>query len=246
MDRMLYVTATGAAHLEKAQAVHANNLANVSTNGFRAEFAETLNRTVRGDGYAARSYGLTQSPGFDFRAGVIKETGRNLDVSIKGEGFFAVAMPDGSEGYTRSGALSVDASGRLLSPDGMPLLGGGGPVSLPPYTNVFVGADGGITIRPEGQGPETLIQVDQLKLVKPDPQALSKASPGVFVSRDGLPQVADPSVILVSGGLESSNVNAVAELTEILSISRQFELEVRMMRKAEQNDEASTQLVRVG
>lgn len=246
MDRMLYVAATGAAHLERAQAVHANNLANVSTDGFRGEFAETLDRAIRGDGYQARTYGLSEAPGFDFAPGTIRETGRNLDVAIQGRGFLAVSMPDGSEGYTRAGALSVDSAGRLLNRDGLAVIGGGGPIALPPYSKLFVGADGGITVQPQGQGPEVLIQVDQLKLVNPPPQSLSKSSPGIFVARDGQPVAADPAVSLFSGGLESSNVNAVGELTEMLSISRQFELEVRMMRKAEENDETASQLVRVG
>ena len=251
---MLYVAATGAAHLERSQAVHANNLANANTDGFRSEFAETMARQVRGDGFAARDYGLTQAPGFDFAPGTIRETGNKLDVAIQGEGFLAVAMPDGSEGYSRAGALSVDAAGRLLTPDGMPLLGSGGPLALPPYSNVFIAADGGITIQPQGQGPETLIQVDQLKLVNPPIQGLTKAAPGLFVMRpeegadpDAITELdPDPTVTLVSGALESSNVSAVNELTEFLSIARQFELEVKLMRKAEEIDESASQLVRIG
>lgn len=254
MDRMLYVAATGAAHLERSQAVHANNLANANTDGFRSEFAETMERAIRGDGHGARTYGLTEAPGFDFAPGTIRETGQNLDVAIQGRGFLAVALPDGREGYSRAGSLSVDAAGRLLTPDGLPLLGGGGPVALPPYTNVFVGADGGITIRPQGQGPETLIQVDQLKLVNPPAERLTKAAPGLFVAKPEpgadpaapITLEADPTVTLVSGALESSNVSAVNELTEILSIARQFELEVKLMRKAEENDEVASQLVRIG
>lgn len=251
---MLYVAATGAAHLEKSQAVHANNLANATTDGFRSEFAETMERVIKGTGLAARDYGLTQAPGFDFAPGTIRETGNNLDVAVQGRGFLAVAMPDGREGYSRAGALSVDAAGRLLTPDGLPLLGTGGPVALPPYSKVYVAADGGITIQPQGQGPETLIQVDQLKLVNPEPAQLMKAAPGLFVAKpepgaDPEAPVAlepDPAVTLVSGALESSNVSAVNELTEILSIARQFELEVKLMRKAEEIDESASQLVRIG
>lgn len=254
MDRMLYVAATGAAHLERSQAVHANNLANANTDGFRSEFAETMERVIRGDGLSARNYGLTQAPGFDFAAGTIRETGNSLDVAVQGQGFLAVAMPDGTEGFSRAGALSVDSAGRLLTPDGLPLIGGGGPVSLPPFASVFVGADGGITIQPQGQGPETLIQVDQLKLVNPPADTLTKAAPGLFVAKpaaDADPEApaivpADPEVTLVSGALESSNVSAVNELTEILSIARQFELEVKLMRKAEEIDESASQLVRIG
>lgn len=245
MDRMLYLASNGAAHLERAQAVHANNLANVSTDGFRREFAQTMDRAIRGDGHAARTFALSEGTGFDFGSGVMRETGRNLDVAIKGNGLLAVQMPDGSEGYTRAGALQVDSAGRLLSPEGLPVLGSGGPVAVPPLVNLFVGEDGGITIRPEGQGPESLVQVDQLKLVSAPPEALAKAAPGIFQARDGQNLEVDETIKVAGGSLESSNVNAVSELTDILAIARQFELEVRMMQKVEENDEASSQLVRI-
>ncbi len=243
---MLYLAANGAAHLERSQAVHANNLANATTDGFRREFAQTMDRAIRGDGHPARTFALSEGPGFDFQSGVVRQTDRNLDVALKGDGFVAVQLPDGTEGYTRGGGLSVDSAGRLLSPQGLPVLGDGGPIALPPFVSLFISDEGGVTVRPEGQGPETLIQVAQIKLANPDPENLGKAAPGVFTRLDGLESEADPTIRMTSGALESSNVNAVSELTDILAIARMFEIEVRLMRKAEENSEAAGTLVRVG
>jgi flagellar basal-body rod protein FlgF len=245
MDRLLYISTIGASQIERAQAVHANNLANVSTTGFRADFAQAQSRWVEGDGYPARVYGITQSPGTDLSSGLLRQTDRTLDVAVEGAGFLTVQMPDGSEAFTRAGALQVDSVGRLLSREGLPVLGDGGPISMPPFQTLVVGGDGSITVRPEGQGPETLVQIGRLKLVNPNPADIAKATNGLMVRKDGLPQIADPDVSVVSGFLESSNVNAVHELTEILGLARQFELEVRMMQTAQTNDEAASQLVKV-
>ncbi|MEZ5558425.1 MAG: flagellar basal body rod protein FlgF [Pseudomonadales bacterium] len=246
MDRLLYISTIGAAHIERAQTLHAHNLANVSTTGFRADFAQAQSRWVdTPDGYPARVYGITESPGTDHSQGMLRATGRDLDVAVEGSGFLAVQLPDGSEGYTRAGDLGVDSLGRLVSGEGFPVLGEGGPIALPPFTQIFIGGDGGITVQPEGQGPEALVQVDRLKLVDPDPSEVAKDATGLFRRTDGVPAPADPDVKVVSGFLEDSNVNAVNELTEIISLARQFELEVRMMQMAETMDESATTLVRV-
>ncbi len=246
MDRLLYTTAIGAAHIERAQAVHANNLANVGTTGFQADFAQAQSRLVGGDGVPARVYGLTMTPGTDFSAGVMQQTGRELDVAIKGSGYLAVQLPGDNEGYTRAGDLQLDAAGRLISSDGLPVLGDGGPIALPPFEKIYVGGDGSITVQPEGQGPETQVQVGRLKLVNPEHDALVKDTNGLMRRRDGAQEVADPDVTLVSGFLESSNVNAVGEMTQILGLARQYEIEVRMMRTAEENDRAAAELLRIG
>ena len=124
--------------------------------------------------------------------------------------------------------------GRLINSDGLPILGDGGPIALPPFEKIYVGSDGSITVQPEGQGPETQVQVGRLKLVNPEFDALVKDPNGLLRRRDGAEQPADPDVTVVSGFLESSNVNAVGEMTQILALARQYEIEVRMMRTAEE------------
>lgn len=246
MDRLLYVSAVGLGNIEQAQAARANNLANVSTNGFRADLAHVMSSEVDGQGYRARVYGVNEAKGVDLSHGPAIATGRALDVSINGDGLFSVVSPDGTEGYTRNGAFQVDAAGRLLTQQGHPVLGEGGPIALPPFETIVFGRDGTITIRPQGQGPDALVQVDQLKLVSEAPENLRKNGAGLLVTKDELPLNGDPDVLVTSGFLEGSNVNAINELTEILALARQFELEVRMMKVAEENDSAAAQLLRIG
>ena len=246
MDRLLYISTVGLSNIDQAQAVRANNLANVSTTGFKADLARVMSQEVNGDGYDARAYGVAVSQGVDLSPGSQFDTGRNLDLAINGEGYIAVALPDGGEGYTRDGALQIDALGRLLSSDGFPVLGQGGPIAVPPFESFLIGSDGTITVRPEGQGPESLVQIDIIKLAAPDAADLTKHATGHLVTHSGAPAERDPNITVTSGMLESSNVSAINELTEILSLSRQYELEVRMMRVAEENDESASQLLRIG
>ena len=246
MDRLLYISSVGLSNIERAQAARANNLANASTPGFRADLARITSTEVEsGDTYASRVYAVNQGAGVDLSAGSQTETGRDLDVAIDGEGFLTVLDSEGKEAYSRDGRLSVDSLGRLLNAQGAQLMGRGGPVALPPYESLLIGSDGAITIRPQGQGPEALVVVDHLKLVKPPSVEIHKAANGLLYGAQDVYQV-DESVAVNSGFIETSNVNAINELTEILSLSRQFELEVRLMKTAETNDEAASQLLRIG
>ena len=246
MDRLLYVSAVGLGNIEQAQTARANNLANVSTNGFRADLARVMASEVSGDGYQARVYAVNEDAGVDLSYGTQIQTERNLDVAINGDGLFAVGLPDGKEAYSRNGSFQIDSTGRLLTQQGFAVMGRGGPIALPPFESIVFGADGAITIRPQGQAPDALVQIDQLKLVNPTATQIQKDSTGLLIGVDGAAFEVDESVSVSSGFLESSNVNAMQELTEILSLARQFELEVRMMKTAETNDEAASQLLRIG
>jgi flagellar basal-body rod protein FlgF len=245
MDRLLYVAMTGAAHIDRAQTVHANNLANVSTSGFRADLAQARAVQVNGDGFPTRVYALAEQPASDLRQGPLMETGRDLDVALRGDGFFAVQLADGSEAYTRAGDFVVDSLGTLRNGSGLAVLGDGGPITLPPYERLQIGADGSITIQPEGQGREALVQLDRLRLVRPEAGAVAKGADGLFRPVDDVALPSSPEVSVVSGFIESSNVNAIHEMTAILELARQFELEVRLMKSAQENDEAAQSLVSV-
>jgi len=245
VDKLIYVAMTGAAHIDRAQALHSNNLANVGTTGFRADFEQARSVQVYGDGYNGRVYALTESPGNDFSQGPLVQTGRDLDTAITGEGFFAVQGSDGKEAYSRSGDFTLDSVGTLRDGAGRAVLGDGGPIVVPPHDNLFIGSDGTITIQPEGQGPEALVELARLKLVKPDKGALVKGDDGLMHSANATKLPSSPDVTLQSGAVEGSNVNAVNEMTSILTLARQFDLEVRLMKSAEQNDEAANQLLQV-
>ncbi|MFN3235480.1 MAG: flagellar basal-body rod protein FlgF [Pseudomonadales bacterium] len=245
MDRLLYISMTGASHNAKSQSLHSNNLANARTTGFRADLAQARSMQLFGEHFPSRVYSLTENPGTDFRPGNLIETGRELDVAIEGDGFIAVEGPNLEEAFTRAGDFYVDDLGNLRTGTGIPVLGDGGPIVVPPFEKLEIGRDGTVSIRGQGQTPEALTQVNRIKLVNPDLAGLAKGADGLFRRIDGLiePEAAD--VGLASGFLETSNVNAVAEMTEILELSRQFELQVKMMRTAEEMDESAARLLQV-
>lgn len=247
MDRALYIAMTGAKHNMLAQANRANNLANLNTTGFRADFEQSRSMGVYyGSGQPTRAYAMTESPRADFKSGPMIATGNDLDIAIQGNGFIAVQAPDGSEAYTRAGNMMVDATGMLRTANGLPVLGGGGgPINIPENEKVQIGNDGTISMVGLGQGPEAMVQVATIKLVNPDLQNLEKGDDGLFRQRDGLQAVASPNVVLRSGMLEGSNVNAIDEFTQIMSLARQYEMQVKVMKTADENTNASTQLLRM-
>ena len=246
MDKALFIAMTGAKHNMLAQANRANNLANVNTTGFRADFEQSRSMGVYyGDGQPTRAYAMTESPRADFTSGAMIATNNPLDVAIQGEGFFAVQSVDGTEAYTRAGNFTVDATGTLRTANGLVVLGDGGPINIPENEKVQVGADGTISIVGQGQGPEAMVEVGRLKLVNPDVQNLEKGDDGLFRQRDGLDALAAVEVTLRSGMLESSNVNPIDEFTQILSLSRQYEMQVKLMKTAEENSASSAQLLQM-
>lgn len=244
MDKALYISMTGAKHNMQAQVVHSNNLANASTTGFKADFAQARSMPVYyGDGQPTRAYSLTESPGIDMRQGSLNETGRELDIAINGDGLLAVQLPDGREVYSRAGNLQIDPTGILRNGEGMVVLGDGGPIALPPQEKVEIGVDGSISVIVAGEGPKTPAQVDRIRLVNPDSKNLEKDESGYLRTRDGSRPVADASVTVTSGFLETSNVNTISEFTSVLSLARQYELQVKLMKTVEGNSESSARLL---
>lgn len=247
MDKAMYIAMTGAKHNMLAQASHANNLANVNTQGFKADFEVARSMGVYyGDGLPSRAYALTEKPATDFKMGTMQETGRDLDVAIKGDGFIAVEGPDGEEAYTRVGSLYIDPVGILRTGNGLPVRGNGGPIAIPPAEKIEIGMDGNITVIPLGQGPQAPAVVDRIKLVNPDLGGVTKREDGLFqlLEEEG-PLPPDANVRLVSGFLEGSNVNAVNEMTSILSLSRQYEMQVKIMSTSKEMSEVSASLLQM-
>jgi flagellar basal-body rod protein FlgF len=226
---------TGAKQLMQAQALVSHNLANVSTTGFRADLARFEARPVAGPGYASRVNTVATGLGFDRSQGALVQTGAVLDVAIDGDGWLAVQARDGSEAYVRSASLKVTALGLLETERGEPVLGDNGPLSVPPYTQISVAADGTISVVPQGQGPETMAQVGRLKLVNPEAAALAKRLDGLVEVTNGAEVEADANVKLASGFIETSNVNIAATLVDMIECQRQFEVAVRMMQTADDN-----------
>ncbi len=246
MDRFLYISMTGARETLRAQTANNHNLANASTTGFRADLSAFQTRAVAGAGYASRAYATSATTGWDASQGALQSTGQDLDVSVQGQGWIAVQALDGSEAYTRAGDLRVDPSGILMTGAGHPVLGDAGPISVPPHASVTVGGDGTVSIVPLGQGPQTSAILGRIKLVNPPPQSVVRGDDGLFRTADGAPAPADAAVHLVSGVLESSNVNAAEAMVNMIELARRFDLQVKAMRTAEENGASSAQLLRSG
>ncbi|MBS8239315.1 flagellar basal body rod protein FlgF [Marinobacter lipolyticus] len=247
MDKALYIGMSGAKQNMLAQRAHANNLANVSTTGFKKDFAQARSMPVFGEHHPTRAYAMTERPGTDLSAGALMETGRKMDVAVDGEGWLAVQNQRGEEVFTRSGSLQIDVNGLLRNANGDMVMGNGGPVALPPFDNLQVGADGTISIVPVGGSPDQLVEIDRLKLVNPPPEALEKGEDGYIRRKpdqalDG-PEPPDAALRVASGFLESSNVNAVEEMIANLQLSRQYEMQVKVMSTAKENSEASARLL---
>lgn len=246
MDKVLFLAMTGARENMLAQQAHANNLANASTTGFKSDLAQARAMQVFGEGHASRVYAQTERPATDLTGGTLIETGRKLDVAVAGDGWLTVLRPDGTEGYTRGGELQINAANELVTGSGLPVMGNGGiPIVLPPFENIDIATDGTITIRPLGENAVELLVADQIKLVNPDPQTLFKDTDGLMTDGTGIPAEPDLTVQLRSGFLESSNVNAVSELTGIITSSRQFEMQIKMMKTAEENSESAAAILRI-
>lgn len=247
MDKALYIGMSGAKQNMLAQRAHANNLANVSTTGFKKDFAQARSMPVFGEHHPTRAYAMTERPGTDLSAGALMETGRKLDVAVEGDGWLAVQNQLGQEVFTRSGSLQVDVNGLLRNANDDMVMGNGGPVALPPFDNLQVGSDGTISIIPVGGPPDQLVEIDRLKLVNPPPAALEKGEDGYIRRKadqalDG-PEPPDAALRVASGFLESSNVNAVEEMIANLQLSRQYEMQVKVMTTAKENSEASARLL---
>lgn len=245
MDRMLYVAMTGASETLRAQTVNNHNLANVSTTGFRADLAAFQSRAVDGTGFASRVYATNGTTGWDNQSGALLSTGRDLDIAINGKGWIAVQGPDGKEAYTRAGNLQVDATGQLMTATGRPVLGDGGPINIPPYTSIFFARDGSISVVAQGQAPDTTSTVGRIKLVNPPEADLQRGDDGLFRTRDGSEAPPEAAVQIGSGMLESSNVNTAEAMVNMIELARQFEMQVKAIRAAEENAAAASQLMKV-
>jgi flagellar basal-body rod protein FlgF len=244
MDKVLYVAMTGARENMYAQQAHANNLANAMTTGFKSDFEQARAMRVLGDGFESRVYSMSERPGTDLDSGTLMQTGRDLDVAVAGDGWLAVQGPNGNEVYTRNGSLQINAANQLVTGSGLPVIGaGGGPIVIPPAENITIGNDGTITIRPIGESAVEIALVDQIKLVQPEQGQLFKGRDGFMHTDNDVPLAANPNVQVRAGYLEASNVNAISELTSMISLQRQFEMQVKMMKTAEENSSAAAEVL---
>jgi len=244
MDRVIYTAMTGASHALTQQAGMANNMANATTTGFRAEMHAFRAVPVQGDGESSRAFVVDASVMSDFTPGILQQTGRPLDIAVQGRGFIALLMPDGSEAYTRNGNLAVGANGILQTNNGMPIQGGNGPLAIPPDTEVAIASDGTVSVVPRFGSPNATSVVGRIKLVNPSEHALARGDDGLFRLQPGMAEEAGTAnVSVVSGFLEGSNVDMAAEMVSMISVARQFEMQMKVISSADENDRAATKLL---
>ena len=236
MDRLAYLAMSGAKSMLDRQAQVAHNLANASTAGYRAETTAFRALPVLGPGASTRAFVAESSTGTDFSLGPVRETGRTFDVAVDGKGFLAVRGPDGREAYTRDGSLQPGPGGVLQTRGGLNVLTDtGGTIAIPPDNTITIGRDGTVTAIPLVGIPNTATVLGRIKLANPDEKSLERGADGLFRTTTGRPAPADARVGLASGMLEGSNVNAVESIVSIISLSRQFDTQVRLMQAADQN-----------
>ncbi|MGR5210705.1 flagellar basal-body rod protein FlgF [Vibrio rotiferianus] len=240
MDSLLFTATSGASRVLKAQHVRSNNLSNADTAGFRADMERVQSVQVQGAGFDGRTMVVTNSASTRFDAGDLIKTGRPLDIAIRGDGFFAVETPAGEEAYTRAGNIKVDTFG-AMSINGFPLLGENGPLVLPDYQKVEISERGRVSVTPPGGGAE--LEVGTLKMVNPPQGQLQKESDSLLHNVDGGPFPVDEMVQIAPEHLEGSNVSAIDELLSVMSLTRNFEMQVRMMKTAETLAQAGNKLM---
>ncbi len=245
MDRSLYVAMTGATQMMRAQSEVAHNLANADTVGFKAQLSAFEPLPVQGPGMPTRVNGVAFGQGVDTRQGGQIDTGRELDIAVQGNGWIAVQDAQGGEAYTRAGDLRLTAEGMLTDARGNLVMGDGGPISVPQSTQMSVGADGTISVVPMGQTPNTISAVGRIKLVNPAVEDLSLGSDGLMHLAGGATASADPAVTIKSGELESSNVNPSQTLVQMIQLSRQYELQVRAIKSADENAQSASRLLQM-
>jgi flagellar basal-body rod protein FlgF len=243
MDRLIYTAGSGAKHILDQQATTANNLANVTTTGFRAQIDSFRAVPVVSEGLPTRAFVVNSTVGADFSSGPLQMTGRDLDVAVRGKGWIAVQTADGSEAYTRSGGLQMNANGLLQTARGDTVQGDGGPITIPPEVTVAVGGDGTISTIATTTKPGAPTILGRIKLVNPNEADLVRGDDGLFRLKDGAPAPVDPLVTVTGGALEGSNVSPIESMVTMIALARSFETQMSLMKNAENNAAKATQIL---
>ncbi|MEA5098371.1 MAG: flagellar basal-body rod protein FlgF [Burkholderiaceae bacterium] len=246
MDRMIYTAMTGAKHVLEQQATTSHNLANATTTGFRTQLDTFRAVPVVSEGLPTRAFVVDSTVGTDFTPGVIKQTGRDLDVAVDGKGWIALELENGTEAYTRSGNLKLSENGVLQTQGGITVLGDGGPISIPPDVNVAIAKDGTVSAIDSTTTPAAVSIVGRIKLVNPEEKNLVRGDDGLFRTKDGTVPDADAGVNVVGAALEGSNVNVADTMVNMITLARQFEMHMNLLKNAESNATKASQILSLG
>lgn len=246
MDRIIYTAMGGAARAAEHQAVLSNNMANVSTPGFREQLAMYRSVPVLdGTSLPTRVSTVTATPGSNFQLGNMETTGRALDVALAGPGWLAIQTPQG-EAYTRAGDLQVGVNGLLQTAQGQPVLSDqNGVIDVPELATLTIASDGTITALGAGDPPNNILNLGRLKMVNPPETAMVRGDDGVFrmAQGGGQPLPADPALRLMSGVLESSNASPIKAMVGMIDNARRFEMQMQVISEADKNAERANSLL---
>ncbi|GHU32892.1 flagellar basal-body rod protein FlgF [Betaproteobacteria bacterium] len=243
MDRLIYTAMTGARQSFMQQAGVAHNLSNASTIGFRAMEHRFRSVPVQGEAMPTRAFTIDASVADVFEQGPLMTTGRPLDVAVRGEGWIAVQAPNGQEAYTRAGNLHVNANGLLQTAGGLNVLSDGGEIAIPPDNSITIAPDGTVSVVPLFGAPNNVNDVGRIKLVNPPTADLVRGDDGLFRMRDGQAAQADENVRLAPEALEGSNVNPVDSMVRLISLARQFEMQIKAIQSADTNASRASQVL---
>ncbi|UZK65313.1 flagellar basal-body rod protein FlgF [Sphingomonas sp. M1-B02] len=245
MDRLVYTALSGLKSQMSAQGTIANNIANASTIGFRADRVSFDRMVLQGSGMDSRQMAAEEVNDFDRRAGTIVQTNRPLDVAVTTDSWIAVQAKDGQEAYTRRGDLTVAPSGVLETGDGFPVMGSGGPITVPPHQSISIAPDGSVSIVPLG-GDETQPQViDRIKLVSTEGSQTTKGLDNLLHVKGGGVLPADLDGTFQVGSLEQSNVNLTQALVDMIENQRSYEVQANLLKEAKNMDESAASLMRM-
>jgi flagellar basal-body rod protein FlgF len=242
---MIFTAMSGAKHILEQQATVSHNLANASTNGYRAAASAFRAVPILGGGLPTRAFVVASTPGANYTPGALQGTGRDLDVAVQGPGWIAVQAADGSEAYTRNGSLQLSPNGLLQTRNGLNVLGDGGPISIPPESTISIANEGTVSVVSIVPPPKSVNAVGRIKLVNPDERLLVRGGDGLFRLANGGSAEADPKVALASGALEGSNVNVVEEMIGMISLARQFDLQMQLLNNAQKNATQASQILNI-
>lgn len=251
MDHVIYTAMGGASHSLHNQSIVANNIANVSTPGFKAQLSAMRSVPINGDTLQTRTLVVTSTPGADMSQGPLNYTARPLDVALNENHYLALQLDDETEAYTRNGNIQVSADGELMVGERLLLGDGGAAINIPPNAELTIGKDGTITALIPTDPPTMLGQVGQLKVVEAQPADLDRGDDGLFhlsaIGRlengDTLAQSTNAHVM--SGVIEGSNVNPAQAMVSMISNARHFEMQMKVINTADENAQRANQLLAI-
>lgn len=249
MDHVIYTAMGGASQSLEKQAITANNLANVSTPGFKSQLAALRAVPINGPTNHTRTLVVASTPGADMSEGVMDYTGRSMDVALPKESWLAVQTANG-EAYTRNGNMELNADGQLTI-QGRLVMGDGGPIEVPPNAQISISADGTISSLNAGDAPNTIAQLGRLKLVKATGQEVTRSDDGLFRLTPAAQQQRgnvlqnDPTVRVMPGVLEGSNVDSVGTLVDMIANSRRFDMQMKVISSADTNAQSANQILAI-